>query len=90
MAPDLIGSSPLRKEDRRLLIGAGRYLDDIRRDGMVHLGVIRSREAHARIVKVAASDALASPGVLGVWTAGDLPELSRPLVTAGAERRRRR
>src|SRR3989441_496530 len=55
---------------------------------MVHLGVIRSREAHARIVKVAASDALASPGVLGVWTAGDLPELIRPLVTAGAERRR--
>ena len=88
MAPDLVGSSPLRKEDRRLLIGAGRYLDDIRRDGMVHLGVIRSREAHARIVKVAASDALASPGVLGVWTAGDLPELIRPLVTAGAERRR--
>jgi len=45
VAPDLIGSSPLRKEDRRLLIGAGRYLDDLHRDGIVHLGVIRSREA---------------------------------------------
>src|SRR5262249_52296908 len=84
----LIGSSPLRKEDRRLVVGAGRYLDDLRRDGMGHLGVVRSTEAHARIAKVATSSAFGTPGLLGVWTAGDLPEVARPLVTAGAERRR--
>ena len=88
MAPDLIGSSPLRKEDRRLLVGAGRYLDDLRRDGMAHLGVVRSREAHARIVKVDATDALRTPGVLGVWAAADLPEVARPIAAGGAERRR--
>ena len=42
---DLIGSSPRRKEDRRLLVGAGRYLDDITREGMLHLGVVRSPHA---------------------------------------------
>jgi len=85
---DLIGSSPLRKEDRRLLVGDGRYLDDLRREGVVHLGVVRSTEAHARIVKVATGDALAMPGVLAVWAAADLPEVARPLVSAGADRRR--
>jgi CO/xanthine dehydrogenase Mo-binding subunit len=83
-----IGASPLRKEDRRLLVGDGRYLDDLQRGGTVHLGVVRSTEAHARVVKVATADALAMPGVLAVWTAADLPEVARPLASAGAERRR--
>jgi carbon-monoxide dehydrogenase large subunit len=83
-----IGASPLRKEDRRLLVGGGRYLDDIQRDGTVHLGVVRSTEAHARVVKVATTDALALPGVIAVWTTADLPEVARPLASAGAERRR--
>jgi len=85
---DSIGASPRRKEDRRLLVGGGRYLDDLRRDGMVHLGVVRSREAHARIVKVATAEALATPGVLAVWAAGDLPEVARPVTTGGVDRRR--
>ncbi len=69
-------------------MGAGRYLDDLHRDGIAHLGLVRSSEAHARIVKVAMADALAMPGVLAVWVAGDLPEIARPLVSAVAERRR--
>src|SRR5262249_7929380 len=83
-----IGASPLRKEDRRLLVGGARYLDDLVRDGAVHLGLVRSREAHARIVKIATASARAMPGVLAVWTAADLPEVRRPLVSAGIERRR--
>jgi carbon-monoxide dehydrogenase large subunit len=83
-----IGASPLRKEDRRLLVGGGRYLDDLVRDGVVHLGLVRSREAHARIVKIATASARAMPGVLAVWTAADLPEVRRPLVSSGSERRR--
>ena len=88
MTSDLIGSSPRRKEDRRLLVGGGRYLDDLRREGMVHLGVVRSAEAHARIVKVASAGALALPGVVAAWTAADLPEVARPLVSSGREHRR--
>jgi CO/xanthine dehydrogenase Mo-binding subunit len=84
----MIGASPRRKEDRRLLVGGARYLDDLTRDGVVHLGVVRSAHAHARIVKVAGAQARAMPGVLAVWTAADLPELGRPLAAAGGERRR--
>jgi len=80
----LIGSSPRRKEDRRLLVGAGRYLDDLTREGMLHLGVVRSLHAHARILKVDAREALALPGVVAAWSAADLPEPARPIL-AGSE-----
>ena len=81
---DLIGSSPRRKEDRRLLVGAGRYLDDMSRQGMLHLGVVRSSHAHARILKVDGREARALPGIVAVWGAGDLPEATRHIL-AGAE-----
>jgi CO/xanthine dehydrogenase Mo-binding subunit len=76
----LIGASPLRKEDRRLLVGASGFLDDVRRGRTSWLGVVRSTHAHARVVGVHTKDALALPGVLGAWTAGDLPEITRPLA----------
>src|SRR5437879_12548102 len=59
----MIGASPPRKEDRRLLTGAGRYVDDLTREGMLHLGVVRSAEAHARIPKLALDEAPAPPVV---------------------------
>src|SRR5215475_14808831 len=70
----MIGASPLRKEDRRLLVGAGRFVDDLVREGMLHLGVVRSVHAHARIVSVATSSALRAPGAVAAWGATDLPE----------------
>jgi carbon-monoxide dehydrogenase large subunit len=79
----MIGASPLRKEDRRLLTGAGRYLDDITREGLLHLGVVRSIQPHARVVKVHARDALTVPGVVAVWSAADLPEIAKPLQSGG-------
>jgi carbon-monoxide dehydrogenase large subunit len=82
--PGAIGSSPRRKEDRRLLVGGGRYLDDLRREGMLHLGVVRSLHAHARVLAIDTRDALALPGVLAVWSAADLPEALRPIL-AGSE-----
>jgi len=56
----VIGASPRRKEDLRLLTGAGRFLDDLKRPGMVHLGVVRSVHAHARIARVDARAARAA------------------------------
>ncbi|MBI2528698.1 MAG: xanthine dehydrogenase family protein [Candidatus Rokubacteria bacterium] len=79
----MIGVSPPRKEDQRLLVGAGRFLDDLRRDGMCYLGVVRSLHAHARLVGVEVAAAMAAPGVLAVWTAADLPEAARPVLTFG-------
>ena len=79
---DLIGASPRRKEDRRLLTGAGRYVDDLTRPGMLHMIVVRSRHAHARIVKIALEAARALPDVAAVWTALDLPEMKNAMPAA--------
>ena len=49
----MIGTSPLRKEDLRLLHGAGRFVDDLRREATLHLGVVRSAHGHARITRIA-------------------------------------
>jgi carbon-monoxide dehydrogenase large subunit len=61
-----------RKEDERLIRGRGVFVDDVQRPGMVHGAVLRSPYAHARIVSVDASAALAHPKVLGVITGRDL------------------
>ena len=79
---DLIGASPRRKEDRRLITGAGRYVDDLNRPGMLHMAVVRSRHAHARIIKIAVEAAKAVPGVAAVFTAPDLPEIKRSMPAA--------
>jgi aerobic carbon-monoxide dehydrogenase large subunit len=77
--PSPIGASLKRREDLPLLVGAGRYVDDIRRPGMVHLGVVRSQHAHARVTRIEAAHALARPGVLAVFGPGDLPEVVRAI-----------
>jgi carbon-monoxide dehydrogenase large subunit len=77
----MIGASPKNKESRRLLMGAGRYVDDLARPGCAHLGVVRSEHAHARIIRVNGAAARTMPGVLAVWTAADLPEAARPLTS---------
>jgi carbon-monoxide dehydrogenase large subunit len=71
----MIGASLKRNEDRALLTGRGRYLDDLTRPGLLHLGVVRSPHAHARITRIATADARALPGVVAIVTAGDLPEI---------------
>jgi carbon-monoxide dehydrogenase large subunit len=78
----MIGTSPLRKEDRRLLAGTGRFIDDLARPGLLHLGIVRSREAHARVIRVVPDAALAAPGVVAVWTGADLPEVAPAIAAA--------
>jgi aerobic carbon-monoxide dehydrogenase large subunit len=75
-----IGDSPLRREDARLLRGAGRYIDNLHADRMVEGVFIRSPMAHARIVSIDASEAIAG-GALCVLTAKDLPFNDRPWIT---------
>ncbi len=72
----MIGASLKRKEDPRLLTGRGRFVDDMRLPGMVHLAVVRSPHAHARVLRVDATLALRRPGVLAVLTVRDAPELA--------------
>ncbi len=62
----------LRKEDPRLIRGMGNFVDDIQLPGMLHLAILRSPMAHARIVSIDKSAAEAHPKVVAVITGEDL------------------
>ena len=63
-----IGESIKRKEDGRFLRGKGNYIDDMELPGMLHMAILRSPHAHARIKSVDTSAAGAMPGVIAVVT----------------------
>jgi carbon-monoxide dehydrogenase large subunit len=63
-----IGHSVPRKEDQRFIRGKGNYVDDISLPGMLHLELLRSPYAHARINAIDASRAEALAGVVAVVT----------------------
>jgi carbon-monoxide dehydrogenase large subunit len=64
----------LRKEDPRFIRGRGNYVDDINLRGMLHLAILRSPYAHARINSIDVSAAQAHPKVKAVVTGADLAE----------------
>ena len=69
-----MGCEVRRKEDARFIRGKGRYVDDVKLPGMLHLDIVRAPFAHARIREIDVSEALEVPGVLAVITAEDLEE----------------
>src|SRR5574338_369327 len=69
-----MGHSMKRKEDPRFLRGQGNYVDDIQLPGMLHMDIVRSPYAHAKIKKIDPSEALKVPGVLAVITGETLKQ----------------
>jgi carbon-monoxide dehydrogenase large subunit len=67
-----IGESPPRVEDRRILAGAGHFVDDIELPGMLHAAILRSPISHGRIVNVDADRARSLPGVVAVLTGAEI------------------
>jgi carbon-monoxide dehydrogenase large subunit len=67
-----IGARVARKEDKRFITGAGRYVDDMVVPGMKHAAFVRSPHAHAEIVSIDVTAAKAMPGVIGVLTGKEL------------------
>ena len=67
-----LGGVVKRREDPRLVTGAGIYTDDVKPDRCLHAVFVRSPHAHARITKVDAGAALGVAGVVGVFLAADL------------------
>ncbi len=63
-----IGHSVRRKEDDRFIRGKGTYIDDIKLPGMLHMAILRSPFAHAKINGIDGSRAQALPGVVAVVT----------------------
>jgi carbon-monoxide dehydrogenase large subunit len=82
-AGTFVGRAMRRKEDPRMITGRGRYVDDVVLPGMLYMAVVRSPEAHARIVSIDASAARERPGVQGVFTGEDL-DLQAPIPMAWA------
>ncbi len=70
----VLGQPLLRKEDPALLTGEAVYTNDMKVPGALHLAVLRSPYAHARIVSIDVSGALAVEGVHSAYTGADLQD----------------
>src|SRR5438105_4254054 len=76
----MVGASIKRREDPRLVTGSGRYVDDISQTAVAHMHVVRSTEAHARILSIDTTRAKEADGVVAVFTGKDLkPDFGAPL-----------
>jgi aerobic carbon-monoxide dehydrogenase large subunit len=82
-APTLeVGKARLRKEDQRLITGRSRYTDNITLPGMLHLGLVRSPMAHAKITSIDVAEAKEARGVVAVYTGADLADDVGPMPCA--------
>ncbi len=84
MGAKYFGASVPRREDPRLLRGEGRFVDDIKLPGMLHVAFVRSPHAHARIRAIRADGARRVTGVAHVYTFADLARWLAPLPLFGA------
>jgi CO/xanthine dehydrogenase Mo-binding subunit/aerobic-type carbon monoxide dehydrogenase small subunit (CoxS/CutS family) len=71
--PTAVGRSVPAPASREVVTGTARYTLDVEVPGLLHLKVLRSPHAHARVVDVDTTAALAVPGVVAVLTAADSP-----------------
>ncbi|MER6072559.1 xanthine dehydrogenase family protein molybdopterin-binding subunit [Streptomyces sp. NPDC001817] len=69
-----VGRRRLRKEDARLITGQTNWTDNIQEAGLLHLAILRSPMAHARVTRVDVSPALERPGVVAAFSGADLAE----------------
>jgi carbon-monoxide dehydrogenase large subunit len=72
MATPLVGSRIKRREDPRMIMGRGTYVDDVQLPRMTYAAILRSPYAHARILSINVDKAKALPGVVAVLTGADL------------------
>ncbi len=77
-----VGSRRTRKEDQRLITGRTRWTDNIQLPGMLHLAMVRSPFAHAKVLSVDTAAAKGAPGVMGVFTGADLAETQGANINA--------
>src|SRR5438128_6713154 len=77
MGERLFGASVRRREDERLVTGRGRYVADVKLPGMLHVAVLRSPHAHARLVRIDADQARRRPGVVNVVVPSEVANLGR-------------
>ena len=74
-----VGRRLPRRGARRFAFGRGRYADDLRFAGLLHLVFVRSPHAHARILEIDAAPALAAVPDAKVFTGADIAGVCAPL-----------
>ena len=80
-----VGTRMLRREDAPLLTGESKYTADLPIPGALHLALLRSPHAHARIRSIDLTEALAMPGVVAAYTGADLLDMwATPMPSAWA------
>ncbi|ANS77708.1 Carbon monoxide dehydrogenase large chain [Serinicoccus hydrothermalis] len=77
-----VGRDRRRKEDQRLITGRTKWTDNLQLQGMLHLAMVRSPVAHARITGIDTSAAQEAQGVIAVLTGEDVKDLQGSLPCA--------
>ena len=77
--PSYIGRSVVRREDNRLLKGAGTFVGDMKLEGMVHVAIVRSQQAHARINSIDLEAARNADGVVLALAGAELKDVLPPI-----------
>ncbi|MPZ63440.1 MAG: molybdopterin-dependent oxidoreductase [Propionibacteriales bacterium] len=77
-----VGTPRRRKEDQRLVTGRTRWTDNLQLPGMLHLAMVRSPVARAKITSVDVAEARSAPGVLAVITGSDVADIQGSLPNA--------
>jgi carbon-monoxide dehydrogenase large subunit len=77
-----IGAPRKRKEDARLITGRTMWTDNVVLPGMLHLAILRSPMAHARITRVDTAPALSEPGVVTAFSGRDVADTQGSLPCA--------
>jgi aerobic carbon-monoxide dehydrogenase large subunit len=73
--PKFVGRSVRRLEDEPLVTGRGAFAADISFPQQLHMRVVRSAHAHAKLLSIDVAAARATPGVHAVWSAADVEEI---------------
>jgi len=77
-----VGAARRRKEDARLITGRTRWTDNITVPGLLHMAILRSPFAHARIVSIDTSPALSRPNVVAAFSGADVADVQGSLPCA--------
>jgi aerobic carbon-monoxide dehydrogenase large subunit len=72
MGVEGIGARVVRKEDKRFIMGKGRFVDDIKLVGVTYAHFVRSPHAHAKVKAIDVATAMNMPGVVSVLTGRQL------------------
>src|ERR1043166_825463 len=79
----LVGARIKRREDPKLIQGLGQYVDDINLPNTLHVAILRSPYAHAKIKSLDVEAARNYPGVVAVVTGAEIKDQIAPLPTSG-------